>query len=694
MGDSFNIINIAAFLGCLLAGLLFAWLLYGNTAHLNVRLRYSLFIARTVVVAIIVFLLFSPLIRSISYQLEKPVIVIGQDNSLSVGNIFPAGFSKNQYEKDLEDLADKLSDKYEVKLYNFSDSVKPGLDFTNTGRLSNASTFINQINDELLNRNVGAVILATDGIFNRGGNPLYGLSKLKAPVYTVALGDTIPKKDLSIANVNYNSLVYLDNEFVIDVQIQAFESRGEYSQISVSENGKKVYQERMQIDANPFVKSVTIKLRASKLGLQKYTIQLSPISDEISKQNNIQHIYVEVIDARQKVLIAASAPHPDITALKQVISVNKHYDLKVGVGEELNVLNPNDFGLIILYQLPGLQSNTQVFFGKLKQATASLWYIVGAQSDLSAFSDVQSNVVLSGSNATLQEAFSYPDPNFTSFNLEPEAARQIERFDPLLSPFGKVIVNANASVALSQRIGKIRTGNPQLFFINDNTRKIGYLIGEGLWRWKLAEAKEEKEAGAFQNLISGTVQYLSVNDDKRKFRAYTSKNTFDENENIVINAVLYNDSYAMLNSPDVNLQVKNEAGKTYNFLFSRTDKAYQLDAGTFPAGTYHYTARVILGNKEHTAKGVFYVNAIVAEYQQTIANHQLLNTMSLQTNGKMYMPADLSKIFNDITGSEEIKTLSYEHRKYEELINFKWLFLLITMLLSIEWFLRKRNGEI
>jgi hypothetical protein len=91
---------------------------------------------------------------------------------------------------------------------------------------------------------------------------------------------------------------------------------------------------------------------------------------------------------------------------------------------------------------------------------------------------------------------------------------------------------------------------------------------------------------------------------------------------------------------------------------------------------------------------MFYVNNIVAEYQQTIANHQLLGTMASQSNGKMYMPKDLLKIADAIDSNEEIKTISYEDRKYEELINFKWLFVLIMLFLTIEWFFRKRNGEV
>jgi len=101
-----------------------------------------------------------------------------------------------------------------------------------------------------------------------------------------------------------------------------------------------------------------------------------------------------------------------------------------------------------------------------------------------------------------------------------------------------------------------------------------------------------------------------------------------------------------------------------------------------------------LGNQKYTAKGAFYINALIAEYQQTTANHQLLNTMAAQSNGKMIMPANVLSIADELEKSGKVKTISYEDRKYEQLINLKWLFGLIIILWSTEWFFRKRNGEV
>ncbi len=694
MGDSFTFYTLLALLGCILAGLFFAWLLYSKTSHLNKNVRYILTAGRTLIISLIAFLLFFPLLRSVSYQLEKPIVIIGQDNSLSAGNIKPAGFNKAKYEKDLKELSERLSEKYEVRRYHFSDSINSGFDFSYKGKITNASKFITRLNDELLNRNVGAIILATDGIFNRGGSPLYDVNKLKAPVYTIALGDTIPKRDLIVANVNSNDIVYLDNEFTVEVQVQAFESKGTTAMLRVQENRKEVKAVPVQITSNPFIKTVPLKLKATKLGLQRYTISLGLLPNEVSNTNNTQQIFIDVIDAKQKVLIAAAAPHPDIATFKQAISANKHYEVKVIIGDELNAVKLKDYGLFILYQLPSTEDVAQAFLSRIKESAVPVWFVLGAQSNLGAFNQMQKGLSYTGNTSALQEIYSDVNPNFTAFDVNALASKAIENFDPLLAPFGNITVNTNAAIALNQRIGKIKTQYPQLIFTNEDGRKTAYLIGEGIWRWKLSEALDNMEETVVSGMISKSVQYLSLKDDKRKFKVYTAKNSFDENEPVLINAALYNDSYVALNTPDVSIQVKNEKGRSYNYLFSRTETGYKLDAGTLPPGNYNYTAATTLGGKAYKVGGLFYINNIVAEYQQTIANHELLGSLSAQTNGKMYMPGVLSNIYNDIVNNEQIKTLSYEDRKYEELVNYKWLFALIIVLLSMEWFIRKRNGEV
>ncbi|WP_443938045.1 hypothetical protein [Pedobacter sp. MW01-1-1] len=694
MNSFFSGTSILSFLACVVLGVLYAWLLYGTNKNLEKKLRYSLILLRVLVVTLLSWLLVAPLVKTLNYTVDKPIIIIGQDNSLSVEQIKPANFNQEEYEKNLKALQAKLEEKYEVRTYHFGEKIGEGFNFTNSAKLTNAAAFIQKIKDEYVNRNVGGIVIASDGIFNRGGNPLYKLNDLKSTVYTIALGDTLPKRDLLISNINYNNIVYLDDDFTIELQAQAFQSAAENFAIRVAQNGAKVAELNSRIEGNNFVKNIPIKLHAGKVGVQKFTVQLSELKNEITTKNNSQTFYVEVIDGREKVLLAAAAPHPDLGVLKEAISLNKHYEASLVLGDELNTVNPAKYDLVILYQLPDYQNVSKNLLQKVLEMKKPVWYILGAQSNINAFNQIQNQVNLASATGSMQEVYPNLAAGFTSFNLQEDEVKSIPLLDPLLMPFGKLTVNTNVTSIFNQRIGKVNTEMPLLFFTTENGNKTGYLLGEGLWRWKLSEAENENQTGFVNSLIAKTVQYLAVKDDKRRFKVFASASAYDENERVQLNAMLYNESYQAVNDSEVKLALKNDAGKVFNYVFSKTENGYSLDAGTLPVGNYTYIANTVLGKDTFTAQGSFYVTALVAEFQQTTANHQLLNTMSQQSKGKMFMPSNLLRIADEMIQNESIKTIRYEDRKYDTLINMKWIFALLIILLSTEWFLRKRNGEV
>jgi len=691
MGNSFNMYSFFALLGCLAGGLLFAWLLYGKTAGLGRWLRIGLAVIRTITVTLLLWLLFAPLVNLVSYTLEKPIVVIAQDNSQSAGTFNPPGFNSRKYEQDLKKLRETLSAQYDVRTYNFGEKLHNGLNFSYEGKLTNVAALVSRLSDELLNRNVGAVILATDGIFNRGGGP-EGMVNWKAPVYTIALGDTIPKKDLLIANVNTNNLVYLDNEFTMEVQLQAYACADQQTKLSITEDGKTVYEKIIGITGNAYFKNIPVRLKASKLGQHRYIVSAGPLTAEVSRQNNTKRVLIDVIDDRQKVLIAAAGPHPDIAALRSAIALNKHNEVTVVMNEEVLQADPKKYALIILYQLPGLQLDVKFLITEITAAKIPVWYILGAQSNLVQFNQVQPSVNLMGGSGALKYTYSDISKSFSVFDLDAVSRKTIDTFDPLQSPSGTVKIAGPSQSVFNQRNGKTPTDQPQLFFTSNNGIKAGYLIGEGMWKWKLSESRDNPGSPVFNGLISKIVQYLAVKDDKRKFKVYPSKQSFDETEQVILNATLYNDSYQPVNTPDVNLELKNAKGKVYRYTFTRFESAYQLDAGTLPPGNYTYTASTALAAQKYQVKGAFFINTLDAEFQQTIANHHLLYQLSDQTNGKLFAPEQLLKIKEELAKSEQMKTLSYEDRRYEPLINFKWLGVLLLVLLSTEWFLRKRNA--
>jgi hypothetical protein len=194
--------------------------------------------------------------------------------------------------------------------------------------------------------------------------------------------------------------------------------------------------------------------------------------------------------------------------------------------------------------------------------------------------------------------------------------------------------------------------------------------------------------------MTSTIQYLSAKDDKRKFRVYPIKNRFAEAENIQFSAELYDDAYNPNNEPDVSLDIKGKLGNKFSFLMSRVGNSYQLNAGFLPADEYTFVAKTSLGKANFKQDGQFLVEEINIELLQTTANHQLLFNMANLSGGQMVYPSEINSLEVLLNKNEKIKTLSYEQKSYESLINLKWIFFLLILILSLEWFLRKRNGAI
>ncbi|WP_448702565.1 hypothetical protein ACFGVR_09455 [Mucilaginibacter sp. AW1-3] len=682
-------------LACLALGGLYAWMLYRQPTNLAATWRYLLGAFRVVVVTLIALLLLSPLIKSVTTHPQKPLILVAQDNSASIKLFKPAGFEPEQFVNRLGNLKKALGDGYDVREFNFADQVRDSLSTRFDGKQTDISVVFNDLSDRFLNQNIGALVLATDGLYNKGSSPQYNSGNLKASIYTVALGDTVPKRDLLIANVNYNKTAFLGNDFEVEVLAEAYQSKGENLKLNIAEDGSPVFSQSIPVTANAFRKTITAKLHADKKGIHQFTFSIQPATNEISAANNTETIYVEVLDAKQKILVVYNGPHPDVTAIKQSLENNRNYEVKTTLLSKLDEATLNTYSVAILYQLPTNTTSAlpSTLLSKLKQQKIPVWYMVGAQSDIFQLNAAQKIVRINAGRQDVQEAFATVGADFSLFTLSDSTRRSLASLPPLSAPFGTYSAAAAQSVLLKQKIGTIETTYPLLAFGEEDGRREAVLTGEGLWKWRLAEFEAQDNYHAFDELLAQSVQYLTAKNNKTRFRVYPAKNVFDDGEDILLNAELYNEALELVNTPDVNIDLKSKAGKTYSFVFTRNGQSYQLNAGALPTDEYTYTAKAKLGDKTFTATGQFIIKPLNAETRQSAADHHLLYTLAHQTGGAMLMPDQIDKLADLIRKNENIKTLVYDDKTYRDLIDEKWLFVLILGLLSAEWFLRKREGE-
>ena len=218
---------------CILLGVVYAYFLYRKNNFASKSITAFLFIFRFLVVSILAFLLLNPITTNRQTTTEKPLVVLAQDASVSCKN--------EQDYKQFQELKESLLEDFDVTDCHYSDEVKEGFTEDKNGQSTNSSILLDEIDLKYSGRNLMAVVLSSDGLYNEGSNPLYHKISKSLPFYTIALGDTSVIKDVSISEVLHNEISFLGNISPVEVQIKSEKCKGETLQIKLY-SGNKLLQ--------------------------------------------------------------------------------------------------------------------------------------------------------------------------------------------------------------------------------------------------------------------------------------------------------------------------------------------------------------------------------------------------------------------------------------------------------------------
>ncbi len=656
-------------------------------SKLTVRVLATL---RTISIFLISFLLLSPLVMLTTTTVEKPIIVVAQDNSQSIVFCKDLSVVRTLYVKEMKQLVADLEKEYDVSVFSFGDKIQDRLMYDFRDKQTDFSQFIEDFNARFANRNVGAVIVASDGLYNKGTSPVYLSEQLKYPFYTIALGDTAIQKDVIVVRVNYNRISYLGNEFPLEIVVAANKCAGQKATLWVCKGNETLFTKTIDFNSPHFIETIQVQLEAKQAGMQHYKVSLSALENEISYVNNYQDVFVEVLDGREKILILAGAPHPDVSALKQSIEMNKIYQVDEAIVD--NFTKPlEDYNLIVLHQIPFKGKNSLPLLQNIAKLKLPVLFIVGSLSDIKTLNTLKTALLIRQSGDKIDEAAPTIANDFALFTISDELKKVSTNFPALTVPFGDYFPGNSLNVLFYQKIVGVQTQKPLVMFNTAADAKLGVIAGEGIWKWRLNNFLQTSNQTAFNELMDKIIQYLSVKVDKGRFRIH-AKNTFMENENVEFDAEVYNESYELVNEPEVQLTITNADKKSFPFTFTRTSHAYHINAGSFVVGDYTFDARMKTGGKSYSKKGLFTVVPVNVESLNLIADHQLLYALASLHDGKMLYPGQLKQLLALLKARDDVKSISYARKTFDDVVNLFWVFLIIVGLLMVEWFVRKRAG--
>jgi len=682
------------FLFCILLGLGYALLLYfqNKKSALSSKARMVLGGLRFISVSLLALLLLSPLVKQKVTNKEKPIIIVGQDNSSSIMLCKDSLHYKNQYLPHLRQTIDELSNNYDVHTYLYGETTRNSSDITFSDNKTDISEFISYIEKQYENRNIGAIVLAGDGIYNSGMQPTNSLNKITSPIYTIAMGDTSSRLDAMISHVKYNKLAYLGNKFPLEVSIKAQQLNGQNKKLTIAKDGKTVAEREIKYNGNNFSTTEQFVLEADNKGLQQYTIGLEAADNEVSAYNNRRTITIDVIDNRQKIAIVANSPHPDIAALKRCIDDNENYEVSTFLAKDFKEPLAN-YNLIVVHQLPSANINNNEVMAKIMDAKVPVLFIIGEQTNLAKLNNLKAGLQIFSKINKTDEAQPLFNKEFTLFTFDENTYKAIEQFPPLCMPFGEYRTATNAQSLFTAKIGTLAGGNPMICFVQMHDIRYGFIVGEGIWKWAFADYREHNTHSNFNTLIDNTIMYLSLRINKDKF-GIKVQNSYSDTEPIIFEGELYNDNFEPINTPEVTLTLTTPDGEKKEYHFNQTNNGYHLNIGSMPEGHYTYTATTTYNHKQMATSGAFVVETTMLEDINLVANHTLLNTLSAKTDGQLLYPDDIENLPTLLKQRNDIKTIMYSEERYSEILNMPAIFIIIILLLGAEWIARKFYGEL
>jgi len=676
----------AWFIGlCLLVGAIYAAVLYSKKTPWAKNLNSILAVFRFLLVSVICFLFLGPLLNQTNFFYEKPIVVLAIDNSSSL----PASYDSISFD-DLKTKLELFSNDvsgldYELKVRSL-DGYKNNFQLVNFNQeATNLQGLLKNIEKEFEQQNLIGIVLASDGIHNYGLSPEY--MKLKYPVYTIALGDTIPLRDLSLKSIDYNKIVYEGNRFPLIAEIYNNGYVGETITVQVLKSGVKIAEQNLTIRGDQQINSLEFILETEKAGIENYSVQIVAKSGESTTVNNSKNAFLEVVESKRKILIAAQSPHPDIKALRSVIDKNDGTETLLyldGITEEIP---EGPFDLIIMHRYPGFNVLPLWLTNALKQTNT--WFITGT-GNINRINEINEVMKLSEFGQT-DLVNPNVNPNFELFEIEQGLLGRMANYPPISVPYGQISFKQPVDILLYQMVGTVTTNRPLLAIYNDDDKKSAVLAGSGIWKWKLQEAGLNQDQKMFDALFGKLIQFLTTKDDKRNFRVSTTSNEYFDSEAVEFRTEIYNELFEKVYNYNVDLSITDSDGIVQEFNYvNDANNNYSL-SGLAP-GIYKFSATASVTGKRETAQGTFSVEKLALEDFNITANHNLLRTIASNSGGRAYTIENLDEIFQ-VLQNKEAKPIARSDENLRLLLNNPlWLFLLVA-LVSTEWFIRKYNGN-
>jgi hypothetical protein len=675
--------------------------------------RTALMSVRGLALFLLFLLLGEPLLSLISHRTEEPVLAILIDQSRSMTIRDKTGNRKELLLSAVNspalngarDNSELLYGVFDTKLHLLQSYADDSVSFKGEG--TDIGGALKQLKERTADRNIQGVLLITDGNATAGPSPLFEADEAGVPVFTVGIGDTSEPHDVMVQKVLANTISYVGNKIPVNATVKSSGMRNERVEVTLLEGGRSLDRKTVQLEPGTREYDVPLSYVPDADGTRKITVEVSQVPDEVSTQNNRTSFYMKVLRSKMRVVLLAGAPGPDVAAIRRALEDDSNIEVKTfverGNGQFYDgVLSDQELReaeCMVLVGYPGSSTSASVLRAVAGAAGGGkgILFVLSRTTDLRKLQVLQASLpftVPPSAGEETQTFLSIAENQRTNPIVRLSSSPDVwNKLPPSFTLADRFRAKPEAVVLAGARAVSSPDAEPLILSRNVNRSKSLAILCYGVWRWKSYSDGIPGAERLLENLFSNSVRWLVTRDDEKPVQVRPLKELFGGSEPVEFTAQVYDENYRPVDDAEVSLSVTQQGQSSQLTLTPLGNGRFEGAFDPLPEGDYTYSALAIAGGHNlGEERGSFSVGGLNVEFMETRVNKHLLQQLAARTGGRYLERTDLGQLPQLLASLPGFRAKDVSLARQFELWNATWMLGIVTVLFSLEWFLRKKYG--
>ncbi len=685
----------------------------------------TIWVLQVLLVMVVLVVIWQPAIMTEKLRAGDNVIAMMLDTSESM-NYTEQGESRMQTALAVmeKDAIAGLNDQYLLQRFTFDQEAAP-IESYNTLPPPEQMTLLGDSVRQVLSMSrstpLGAIVLVSDGADNAGTltqDQLAEIAGFNVPVHTIGIGREAIPEDLELQTVSLPGQALPGT--ILAARVAVRHDKSGLARLKVYDNDNIIMSHELELEEGHSVTTAWIDIPVSDTGYRHLKFSLDPWEGEQVTQNNQQSRVVNVKEEKYRVLYIEGEPRWEYKFMRRAmdkdpsidlvsllrVSQNKFYRQGISSADELEEGFPTSrkelfkYNALIIGSIEAASftpEQQQMVHDFVSERGGSLLMIAGinglgnggwdntllnevlpAKLDQDNNPFVREKVKVDLTSVGLHSSMLKFDQDINRNRLQWQELPEIADYQLIdsLKPAAATLLTFDAA------------GETHPLLVNQPYgRGFSYILATGgTWRWQMSLPLDDQRHETFWRQL---LREMVIDTPGRFF--ITSQMTGDR---VRIKSEIRNEEYQPERELKLTAIVTPESGEVMTVELHPSTDLPDLMSGEFRADTSGlYNIETITRRDDEpidSARMAIYHDAGKAEYFSLRTNRNLLQQLADATGGRYWTIDELDELPSAI----EFSSAGITEREISPLWDAPLFFILLVLLKTIEWLLRRRWNTI